>query len=81
MLAHWLLLFVYRTGAAIKHMANEGFTERRGARPQHSKNVSRVAIIVTDGRSQDNVTIPAHGKTSNRMAILKFLHNFLISKL
>ncbi|KAI6183966.1 hypothetical protein M3Y97_00545400 [Aphelenchoides bicaudatus] len=48
-----------RTGAAIKHMANEGFTERRGARPQHSKDVSRVAIIVTDGRSQDNVTIPS----------------------
>lgn len=26
-------------------MANEGFTERRGARPQNSKNVSRVAIV------------------------------------
>lgn len=48
-----------RTGAAIKHMANEGFSERRGARPIHSKNVSRIAIVISDGRSQDNVSIPA----------------------
>ncbi|PAV59374.1 hypothetical protein WR25_03507 [Diploscapter pachys] len=47
-----------RTGAAIQHMVSEGFSERRGARPQ-SPDISRVAIILTDGRSQDNVTGPA----------------------
>jgi hypothetical protein len=47
-----------RTGAAIQHMVVEGFSERRGARPQ-SETVARVAIVITDGRSQDNVTEPA----------------------
>lgn len=47
-----------RTGAAIEHMVKEEFTERRGARPL-SDSVSRIGVVITDGRSQDNVTGPA----------------------
>lgn len=42
------------TGLAIKTAVNEAFTEASGARPR-SKNISKVAIIVTDGRPQDQV--------------------------
>ncbi|XP_066533653.1 matrilin-3a [Hoplias malabaricus] len=42
------------TGLAIKKAMNEAFTEQSGARPK-SKNISKVAIIVTDGRPQDQV--------------------------
>uniref|UniRef100_A0A158QLB9 VWFA domain-containing protein n=1 Tax=Haemonchus placei TaxID=6290 RepID=A0A158QLB9_HAEPC len=48
-----------RTGAAIEHVATEAFSERRGARPL-SDSVARVAIVITDGRSQDNVTTAAN---------------------
>ncbi|KAK6023298.1 von Willebrand factor type A domain protein, partial [Ostertagia ostertagi] len=37
-----------RTGAAIQHMVQEGFSERRGARPQ-APDIARVAIVLTDG--------------------------------
>ncbi|KAG7466039.1 hypothetical protein MATL_G00160590 [Megalops atlanticus] len=42
------------TGLAIKTAMEEAFTEESGARPR-SKNISKVAIIVTDGRPQDKV--------------------------
>lgn len=42
------------TGLAIKTAVNEAFTEQSGARPR-SRNIAKVAIIVTDGRPQDQV--------------------------
>ncbi|VDK69878.1 unnamed protein product [Litomosoides sigmodontis] len=46
-----------RTGAAIRHVANEAFSEVRGARPAGS-GVPRIVIVITDGRSQDDVVLP-----------------------
>ncbi|XP_028852921.1 matrilin-3b isoform X2 [Denticeps clupeoides] len=42
------------TGLAIKTAMEEAFTEESGARPR-SKNIAKVAIVVTDGRPQDKV--------------------------
>lgn len=42
------------TGLAIKSAMKEAFTEQSGARPRF-RNISKVAIIVTDGRPQDQV--------------------------
>lgn len=42
------------TGLAIKSAMNKAFTEESGARPR-SRKISKVAIIVTDGRPQDQV--------------------------
>lgn len=47
-----------RTGAAIQFATDEVFNERNGARPV-SNSVSRVAIVITDGRSQDDVRVAA----------------------
>lgn len=47
-----------RTGMAIGDMVKNGFTEAKGARPVGS-GVRRVGIVITDGRSQDNVTLPS----------------------
>jgi hypothetical protein len=49
-------------------MTLEGFSERRGARPV-SADVSRVAIVITDGRSQDNVTEPAKAARERKVNI------------
>ncbi|XP_066535898.1 matrilin-3b isoform X2 [Hoplias malabaricus] len=42
------------TGLAIKTAIEQAFIEESGARPLH-QNISKVAIIVTDGRPQDKV--------------------------
>ncbi|XP_075993730.1 matrilin-3-like [Genypterus blacodes] len=42
------------TGIAIKTAMEKAFTVESGARPS-SRNIAKVAIIVTDGRPQDNV--------------------------
>uniref|UniRef100_A0A3B3YQN2 VWFA domain-containing protein n=1 Tax=Poecilia mexicana TaxID=48701 RepID=A0A3B3YQN2_9TELE len=42
------------TGLAIKTAMKEAFTEKSGSRPR-SGNISKVAIVVTDGRPQDQV--------------------------
>ncbi|KAE9418454.1 hypothetical protein Angca_009775 [Angiostrongylus cantonensis] len=47
-----------RTGAAIEHVVNEAFSEKRGARPL-SDRIARIGIVITDGRSQDGVTMAA----------------------
>lgn len=46
------------TGDAISYTTRNIFTERNGARPQ-AKGVQRVAILLTDGRSQDYVLEPS----------------------
>uniref|UniRef100_A0AC35UCE3 Transmembrane matrix receptor MUP-4 n=1 Tax=Rhabditophanes sp. KR3021 TaxID=114890 RepID=A0AC35UCE3_9BILA len=47
-----------RTGQVIEHVVENVYNENNGARPA-GKGVSRIVIVITDGRSQDNVTIPA----------------------
>ncbi|KTF84600.1 hypothetical protein cypCar_00011151 [Cyprinus carpio] len=47
-----------KTGDAISFTTNNIFTERAGARPA-SKGIQKVAILLTDGRSQDFVLEPS----------------------
>ncbi|CAL8362956.1 unnamed protein product [Arctogadus glacialis] len=46
------------TGDAISYTTQNVFVERHGARPR-AKGIQRVAILVTDGRSQDYVLEPS----------------------
>lgn len=46
------------TGDAISYTTSNIFTERNGARPV-ARGIQRVAILLTDGRSQDYVLEPA----------------------
>ncbi|XP_051997307.1 matrilin-4-like isoform X3 [Xyrauchen texanus] len=43
------------TGLALKHMMENSFTEADGARPAE-KNIPRIGLVFTDGRSQDDIT-------------------------
>lgn len=43
------------TGLALKHMVQDSFSEAAGARSA-SKNIPRVGLVFTDGRSQDDIT-------------------------
>lgn len=45
------------TGAALKFAKDNLFTERRGSRK--ALGVKQIAVIITDGKSQDDVTAPA----------------------
>ncbi|XP_069508306.1 matrilin-4 isoform X2 [Ambystoma mexicanum] len=43
------------TGLALQHMVEQSFSEAAGARPL-SKNVPRIGLVFTDGRSQDSIS-------------------------
>ncbi|CAJ1051176.1 matrilin-4 isoform X2 [Xyrichtys novacula] len=43
------------TGLALKHMLENSFSEADGARPA-SRNIPRIGLVFTDGRSQDDIT-------------------------
>lgn len=49
-------------------MVEEGFSTRRGARPI-SDAVRRIAIVITDGRSQDNVALPTEMAKNQRISM------------
>ncbi|XP_041105767.1 matrilin-3-like isoform X2 [Polyodon spathula] len=56
------------SGLAIRTAMNEAYTEKAGARPR-PQNISRVAIIVTDGRPQDKVQEVAAQARASRIEI------------
>lgn len=43
------------TGLALQHMVEQSFSEAAGARPL-SRNVPRIGLVFTDGRSQDSIS-------------------------
>ncbi|XP_072237652.1 matrilin-4 isoform X3 [Leuresthes tenuis] len=43
------------TGLSLKHMLENSFSETEGARPA-SRNIPRVGLVFTDGRSQDDIS-------------------------
>ncbi|XP_063314977.1 matrilin-4 isoform X1 [Pelobates fuscus] len=43
------------TGLALKHMVEQSFSEEEGAR-HPSKNIPRIGLVFTDGRSQDDIS-------------------------
>ncbi|KRX65974.1 Transmembrane matrix receptor MUP-4, partial [Trichinella sp. T9] len=47
-----------KTGAALQFMTKNTFTAQMGARTR-DPNVYKIGVVITDGRAQDNVKIPA----------------------
>ncbi|CAL8337976.1 unnamed protein product [Merluccius merluccius] len=43
------------TGLGLKHMLENSFSEAEGARPA-ARNIPRIGLVFTDGRSQDDIT-------------------------
>ncbi|XP_024117270.1 matrilin-4 [Oryzias melastigma] len=43
------------TGLALKHMLENSFSEAEGARPA-ARNIPRIGLVFTDGRSQDDIS-------------------------
>ncbi|XP_043946016.1 matrilin-4 [Protopterus annectens] len=43
------------TGLALKHMVEQSFSDEEGAR-HPSKNIPRIGVVFTDGRSQDSIS-------------------------
>ncbi|XP_060897587.1 matrilin-4 isoform X1 [Labrus mixtus] len=43
------------TGLSLKHMVENSFSEAEGARPA-GRNIPRIGLVFTDGRSQDDIT-------------------------
>lgn len=43
------------TGLALKHMLENSFSEAEGVRPP-TRNIPRIGLVFTDGRSQDDIT-------------------------
>lgn len=56
------------TGGAIKYMSNVMFTEGNGAR----KNVPKVAVVITDGRSSDTIKTAKAARVARERGIHLF---------
>ncbi|XP_072041372.1 uncharacterized protein [Amphiura filiformis] len=56
------------TGNALDHMTNTLFGPWRGARPT-SLNIPRVAVIITDGKSHDEVLGPANAARNSNITM------------
>ena len=58
-----------RTGKAIRFMSEVAFNEANGARAIEN-GYNRVAIVLTDGRSQDNVFQPAEDALNSGIVVI-----------
>ncbi|VDP05609.1 unnamed protein product [Soboliphyme baturini] len=60
-------LYSYNTPDAVRH-AISMINSEHGSRPSN-KSISRVAIVITDGRAQDNVLAPANEARSHGISL------------